>query len=108
MSICETDLRPGGAFRWGWTKAEGGEPMIIVGEITELDRPNRMVNTERWGGPWPEAMNTLVLNESGGVTTMTLTCSYPTKEDRDNAIKTGMSDGMSMSYDRLDAIFANR
>ncbi len=108
MSICETDLRPGGAFVWGWTKAEGGEPMIITGKIVEVDRPARMVNTENWGEPWPEATNTLVLVEEGGVTSMTLTCTYASQEDRDNALKTGMSDGMSMSYDRLDQILAGR
>lgn len=108
MSICEADFRPGGAFVWGWTKAEGGDPMLITGRYVEIVHPERVVNTENWGEPWPEAINRLVLTENAGITSMTLTCTYASKEDRDNALKTGMSDGMSMSYDRLDQVLARK
>jgi uncharacterized protein YndB with AHSA1/START domain len=59
------------------------------------------VNTERWGGPWPETVNTLVLTERDGRTTMTSTSLYPSTEARDAALGTGMADGAGMSFDRL-------
>ena len=61
----------------------------------------RLVSTESWGGNWPETLNTLLLTEEDGKTTMTLTILYPSKEARDAALKTGMKEGMSQSFDRL-------
>jgi uncharacterized protein YndB with AHSA1/START domain len=49
-------------------------------------------------------VNTLVLTESGGQTTMTLTLTYPSREARDAALKTGMKGGMDQSYARLDIL----
>jgi len=45
--------------------------------------------------------NTLILSEEDGKTTMTLRLLYPSKEARDAALKTGMKEGMSASFDRL-------
>lgn len=103
MPICEMDLRPGGKIRWGWRKEDGSE-MTITGVVKEISPPERMVSTESWGEPWPEALNTLVLTEQNGKTTMTLTLLYPSKEVRDAALQTGMKDGMVVSYDRLEAL----
>jgi len=55
------------------------------------------------GGDWPETLNTLLLSEEDGETTITLTVRYPSKEDRDAALKTGMKEGVSASFDRLAA-----
>jgi uncharacterized protein YndB with AHSA1/START domain len=103
MPVCEMDLRPGGKVRWGWRK-DGENEMTITGVVKEISPPERMVMTESWGEPWPDALNTLVLTEQNGKTTMTLTMLYPSKEARDAALQTGMTDGMSMSYDRLEAL----
>ena len=45
--------------------------------------------------------NTLILSEEDGKTTMTLRLLYPSKEARDAALKTGMKDGVALSFDRL-------
>jgi len=37
MPVCDMDLRPGGAYRYVWRKADGAE-MQIVGEYREVDR----------------------------------------------------------------------
>ena len=65
-----------------------------------------IVNTETWGwgGEWPETLNTLEFDEADGRTTVTLTILYPSKEARDAAIATGMADGASASFGRLDAL----
>lgn len=102
MPICEIDLRPGGAWRYGWSKADGSEPFEMFGTFREIAAPERLVYTERWGTDWPEAVNTLVFAEENGRTTLTCTVVYPSKEARDQALATGMTDGWGTSYDRLD------
>jgi uncharacterized protein YndB with AHSA1/START domain len=101
MSVCDVDLRPGGAYRLIWRKPDG-EQMEISGSYREVSPPERLVSTESWGAEWPEMVNTMVLSEEGGRTTVTTTILYDSKEDRDKALGTGMTDGASWSYDRLD------
>ncbi len=100
MPVCEIDLRPGGAWRFVWRHADGRE-MEMHGVYREIAPPDRLVSTESWGGDWPETLNTLVFSEEDGQTTLTCTILYPSKEARDAALKTGMKEGVSMSYDRL-------
>lgn len=100
MPVCEIDLRPGGEWRFVWRKSNGTE-MEMRGIYREIEPPERLVHTERWGEEWPETLNTVVLTEKDGKTTMTATMLYPSKEARDAALKTGMSDGADVSFDRL-------
>jgi len=101
MPVCEIDLRPGGAWHFVWRKSDGSE-MGMNGIYKEIDAPERLVNTESWGADWPETINTLVLTEENGRTTMTNTILYPSQEARDAAYKTGMTDGANKSFDRLE------
>jgi uncharacterized protein YndB with AHSA1/START domain len=101
MPVCEIDLRPGGAWHFVWRRSDGTE-MEMRGVYREILPPERLVNTESWGGDWPETLNTLVLTEEDGKTTMVCTVLYPSKEARERALGTGMKDGWSESYDRLD------
>lgn len=101
MPVCEIDLRPGGEWHFVWRRSDGTE-MEMRGTYREVTPPERLVQTERWGGPWPETLNTLVLTEDGDRTVMTLTVLYPSKEARDAATETGMKSGMIESFDRLD------
>ncbi len=103
MPVCEVDLRPGGGWHFVWRK-EDGEEMEMRGEYREVTPPDRLVHTERWGGDWAETVVTQVLTESDGETTLAATILYPTKEERDRAIATGMADGAATSYDRMDDV----
>ena len=102
---CEVDLRPGGAYRFEWRKDDGAE-LAISGVHQEVEPPERIVTTESWGPGWPESLNTLLFTEEDGRTTLSITTLYPSKEARDAALATGMSDGMSVSLDRLDRVVA--
>ena len=102
MPVCEIDLRPGGAWHFVWRKADGSE-MAMRGTYKEVVPPEKVVTTESWGGDWPETINTLTLSEKDGKTTLTSTILYPSKEARDAALKTGMKQGMNVSFDRLAA-----
>jgi uncharacterized protein YndB with AHSA1/START domain len=105
MPVCEIDLRPGGSWHFVWRKDDGTE-MAMNGVYQEIKPPERLVSTESWGGDWPETINTLVLSEENGKTTATMTILYPSKEARDAAVKTGMTKGMSISFDRLETYLA--
>ena len=96
------ELRPGGAYRL--RLAQGGRDGARDHRASSRrsTRRARLVSTESWGADWPEALNTIDFVEEGGVTTMTTTIAYPSKEARDAALATGMTDGMSTSYDRLE------
>jgi uncharacterized protein YndB with AHSA1/START domain len=100
MPVCEIDLRPGGAWHFVWRKSDGTE-MEMRGVYREVTPPERLVATESWGGDWPETVNTLVLSEKDGQTTVTQTVLWPSKQARDRALETGMKSGMTQSFDRL-------
>jgi uncharacterized protein YndB with AHSA1/START domain len=111
MPVCEMDVRPGGKFNWRWRSDENGAEFGFSGEFREVERPSRIVHVERFdpgdvGGEMGEAVVTSVLTEKGGVTTMTMTIRYESQAVRDAALKTGMTDGMEMSYQKLDALLA--
>lgn len=100
MPVCEIDLRPGGTWRYVWRHSDGSE-MEMSGVYQEIAPYERLICTERWGPEWPETLNTLLLTEQGGRTTLTQRIRYPSKAARDSALATGMSDGSTMSYERL-------
>ena len=101
MPVCEIDLHPGGAWHFVWRRSDGTE-MEMRGAYREVEPPERLVHTESWGGDWPETLNTLILSEEDGKTTMAQTVLYPSKEARDAALATGMKKGASISFERLD------
>src|SRR5690242_9298216 len=105
MPVCEIDARPRGKWHFVWRKSDGTE-MAMHGEYQEVNPPERIVSTESWGGDWPETLNTVVLYEKEGKTLATTTILYPSREARDAAMKTGMKDGVAMSYDRLEGILS--
>ena len=71
------------------------------GVYREIKPPERLVHTEKWGPEWPETINTLVLTEKDGKTTIAQTVLFPSKDARDAAARTGMNEGAAQSMDRL-------
>lgn len=106
MPVCEIDLRPGGAWRYLYRKADGSE-MTLQGMYREVAPPERMVATESWGPDWPETVNTTVLTETAGRTTISITIRYPSQEARDAALRSGMKEGMDQSFARLASRLAS-
>lgn len=100
MPVCEVDLRVGGTWHFGW-KHFNGTQMEMRGVYREVKPPERLVSTESWGGDWPETVNTLTFTEQNGQTAVTSSILYPSKEARDAALKTGMKEGMALSFNRL-------
>jgi uncharacterized protein YndB with AHSA1/START domain len=111
MPVCEMDVRPGGKYRWRWRSDENGAEFGFSGEFREVVRPSRIVHVERYepgdvGGEMGEALVTSELTEKDGVTTYKMTIRYASKEVRDAALATGMTDGMEQSYRKLDELLA--
>lgn len=109
MTVCENDVRPGGAFRWAWSGPDGAE-IAMLGVYREVSAPDKMVRTERFDiGCEPqsgEQLGTLLLTDIGsGRTKLTLTVVYPSKEARDAAVASGMANGPAAGYTILDSIF---
>jgi uncharacterized protein YndB with AHSA1/START domain len=112
MPVCEIDLRVGGRYRYVWRGDADGEAFGFRGEYREVVAPARVVHTE-WpdgtdGGPGAEALCTLELTEADGRTTLTHTMRFPTRALRDQALASGMTDGMGASYTQLAALAAER
>lgn len=101
MPVAESDLRPGGAWHYVWRRGDGTE-MEMSGVYHEVSRPGRVVNTEAWGGDWPETLNTLEFHEEGGRTTVVSRMLFPDRDARDRAAGIGMLDGIRASYARLE------
>ena len=61
-----------------------------------------------WAFPWAvnQSIITVTFQEANGITNVTTTIKYASKADRDAAFSTGMTDGMEMSYKRLDEVLA--
>ena len=103
MPVCEINLRVGGKYRYVWRRDADGTQMGMRGAYREIVAPERIVNTERFDEAWypGEALNTLVLVENGGRTTLTQTMRYESREARDAVLKSDMESGVTASYDRL-------
>lgn len=107
MPVCEVDLRLGGKYHYRWRNDADGSEFGFNGVHLEIDAQRRIVTTQRPDGAEVEALNTLVLTEASGKTTLSLTMMFASKDARDAAIATGMTDGMEQSYQRIDQIAAS-
>jgi uncharacterized protein YndB with AHSA1/START domain len=101
MAVCEVDLRVGGKYRFVWRGPD--MTMGIGGLYREVVPPTRLVSTERFDEAWyeGEAVDTMVLVEHDGKTTVTTTVRYVSREVRDAVIKSGMATGVAEGYDKL-------
>jgi len=107
FTVCEIDLRVGGAYRYVWRGPDGTE-MGMGGVHREIVPPERIVCTQLFDEDWTggEAVGTVVLTEDNGKTTLTNTILYSSREARDAVLKTPMEQGMAMGYDRLEEMLA--
>lgn len=114
MPVCEMDVRVGGTYRWRWRNDEDGKEFGFFGDFREVVPDARIVHAEMYdpgdvGGAMPAsepAIVTAEFIEKDGATTLVTTILFPSKQARDGAVSTGMTDGMEMGYERLDGMFA--
>jgi uncharacterized protein YndB with AHSA1/START domain len=105
-TVCEADLRVGGAWRVV-QRAPDGTEFVFRGTLLELDPPRRRVGTFVWeGAPEYEAIETLELTAVEGGTLLTGSMRHPSIEARDMHVANGMESGMTESYERIDELLA--
>jgi uncharacterized protein YndB with AHSA1/START domain len=113
MPVCEMDMRVGGQYRWRWRNDEDGQEFGFTGEFLEVVPHARIVHTQVFDpgdlgvsmGSEPSII-TVTFHEVNGATDVTTTINFASKADRDEALATGMTDGMETNYKRLDEILA--
>jgi uncharacterized protein YndB with AHSA1/START domain len=118
MPVCDMDVRVGGKYRWRWRNREDGKQFGFFGAYTEVNSPSKLVHEEYFdpgdvggpddiGGAMPvgdPCIVSLEFSEQDGVTTLVCSMTFVSKAGRDNAVSTGMTDGMEYSYGRLDNV----
>jgi uncharacterized protein YndB with AHSA1/START domain len=115
MPVCEMDVRVGGRFQWRWRNDADGSEFGFTGTYREVQPPSTIVHTEAYepgtvGGGYPgnDAIVSLTFTEEAGVTTVTTLIDFGSKQARDAAVATGMTDGMEQSYQLLDGVLAGQ
>ena len=104
LIVCEIDLRIGGSWRYV-VRAPDASEMVLHGRYLEIDPPELLVTTaanddcDAVAGT--QSLETTVLTEDAGRTTLTSTSRYPTQLIRDAALHSGMEHGVAQGYDRL-------
>jgi uncharacterized protein YndB with AHSA1/START domain len=106
------DVRVGGKYRWRWRSDEDGKEFGFHGEYREVSAPAKVVHTEFYdpgdvGGDMGNgALITVELTEKRGITTLVSLMDFGSKQARDAALSTGMTDGMESSYQLLDGLLS--
>lgn len=104
---CEMDFRAGGRYRFV-EHAPDGNQHAFRGEYREIVAPERIVLTFEYEGmPGHVCVQTLVLTEHDGKTTLTSTAVFDSVEDRDSMLNSGMETGANESMDLLAELLAS-
>jgi uncharacterized protein YndB with AHSA1/START domain len=102
LTVCEIDLRPGGAWRYV-VQAPDGSEYGFSGEYREIAPPERPVYTEGFEAmPGADYLVTTTFDEQDGKTTLTSRLLYKSQEHRDGHLNSGMEPGMRETLERLD------
>ena len=108
MSVCDIDLRVGGAWRYV-TLLPNGHEVGFHGVYSEIVPNERLVTTEVFEGfPDGEAINTWTVDEQDGVTTLSVLVLHSCKEHRDGHLDSGMEGGMQLTMNHLEDLIAFR
>jgi uncharacterized protein YndB with AHSA1/START domain len=99
VTVCSIDLRVGGEYHIVFVTHEGRK-MSFRGTYLEIERPTRSVQTWKFEG-WPdaEAVETMDLQETGGVTKLTWSLAFRDKAGRDHMTK---YDGLEANFDNVE------
>ena len=104
LSVCEVDLRPGGAWRFV-LKDPGGNEWPFRGVYREIAAPEKLVYTFVFDVPDIRdrpAPVTARFEDLGGRTRLTETIVHQTVADRDGHLASGMEEGLLETFVRLD------
>lgn len=107
MTVCDIDLRVGGAWRWVVAKPNGFE-IAFSGVFREIEAPHRFQRTEYFEAiPDSGSIVTVTFDEQDGQTTLTMNMLFEDKEHRDGCLKSGMELGVQECYQKIDELLAS-
>lgn len=107
ITVCEADLRIGGAWRVVHRGPDGTEH-AFHGTHLELDPPRRVVRTFVYEGfPEEGATEEATFEPAEGGTLVVAVSRMPSFESRAGALTNGMEEGGRESYERLDELLAS-
>jgi uncharacterized protein YndB with AHSA1/START domain len=100
MTVCSIDLRVGGNYHMVFVTEDGTE-CSFRGTYLEVEPPTRITDTWLFEG-WPdaEAVETVDLHETDGVTKLTNKLAFRDRSGRDHMTK---FDGWEDSWDKMEA-----
>jgi uncharacterized protein YndB with AHSA1/START domain len=99
VTECSIDLRVGGDYHIAFVTGDGTE-CSFRGTYLEVEPPTRVVSTWLFEG-WPDAdaVETVDLHETDGVTTLTMMLAFRDQAGRDHMTR---HDGQEDSFDKLE------
>lgn len=107
MTVCEVDLREGGAWHFAQRADSTSEEVSFSGHYKTIDRPGRLIHTERFDNiesPYSVIDTTYV--EDAGRTTLRAVITYDSPETVQAVVDSGMEHGLQSSYDAIDDVLA--
>ena len=110
VTVCEIDLRVGGAYRDAMVARDGFEG-AFHGRFREIVPDERMVSTEVYEGV-PDGVseedattvNTATFDEEDGRTRLTLLIEAANRTSRDAIVASGMEDGLQDALDLAEEV----
>ncbi len=109
LKECSIDARVGGSYRYVFVNDDGDE-MVFHGTFLEHEPPTRTVETWVYDG-WPdtEAVETVDLQETDGVTTVTIMLVFSDQAGRDHMQQyDGFLDSLERQDDLLRSLLDER
>lgn len=109
MTDCQAPAGAGSRYRYAFEPGPDaeGEAFALVGEVLESEPPRRTVFLETMEDiEGPPARNEQTFTPVEGGTLLSLVIAYASAEHRDIVLGTGMTDGIEISYSRLDEVLA--
>ena len=107
-TVVEMDVRPGGRWRFV-SRAPGRDDVPFMGEYLEVEPPGRFKQTfivDIDGMRDHPGIETFTFEDVGGKTKLTSRSHFPSVEELEGALATGMIAGGVETWDRFEAMLA--
>ena len=114
LPVCEMDFRPGGTWFYGM-RGPAGEEGYGLATYDRIEAPTLIVYTDAFSDAdrnidpnMPVMPITVQFTESDGRTTLTSQTRFASADDVAKVVAMGMVEGLTQTWDRLEAHLATR
>lgn len=106
--VDKMDVQAGGLWRYVQRDQQGNQ-FAFHGVYHSITAPEQIIDTFEFEGmPGHVILETMTLEaQADGKTSLTVSSVFQSVADRDGMLSSGMEEGSSESYDRLDELLAN-